>query len=47
MMRLRPLKDVVVTGLGVISCMGGQPRQMFQHVICGESGISALTGQGR
>lgn len=37
-------KRVVVTGMGVVSCLGNDPDTFYQRLLKGESGISILPG---
>ena len=41
-MKGRPLRDVVVTGMGVISPHGFDAEAMFQRLLRGESGIKRI-----
>ncbi len=36
-------KRVVVTGMGIVSCLGNDPDIFYQRLLAGESGISAIT----
>lgn len=36
-------KRIVVTGMGVVSCLGHDPEQMYNRLLAGESGISTIT----
>ena len=38
---------VVVTGLGVVSCLGVGVKQMWPRLLNGETGITALTQPGK
>jgi 3-oxoacyl-[acyl-carrier-protein] synthase II len=36
-------KRVVVTGMGVVSCLGNDPDVLYEHLLAGESGVSSIT----
>ena len=36
-------KRIVVTGMGVVSCLGNDPDTMYQRLLQGESGVSSMT----
>lgn len=36
-------KRIVVTGMGVVSCLGNDPDVMYQRLLQGESGVSLIT----
>jgi 3-oxoacyl-[acyl-carrier-protein] synthase II len=35
-------KRIVITGLGVVSCLGNDPKQLYRRLLNGESGISPI-----
>ena len=39
-------KRIVVTGMGVVSCLGNDPDVLYQRLLRGESGIIAMTDPG-
>lgn len=36
----KPKKKVVITGMGLVSCLGNDPKQFYDRLLKGESGIS-------
>ena len=36
-------KRIVVTGMGIVSCLGNDPDIFYQRLLAGESGISSIT----
>jgi 3-oxoacyl-[acyl-carrier-protein] synthase II len=39
--------DVVITGLGIVSPVGGDARSTMKALLCGESGITLLPADQR
>ena len=37
-----PADDIVITGLGIVSPVGGDARSTMQALLCGESGVTLL-----
>ena len=40
-------RRVVVTGIGIVSCLGVEVTEVFSRLISGEIGISKLSGHGK
>ena len=39
-------RRIVVTGMGVVSCLGNDPDVLYQRLLRGESGVTAMTDPG-
>ena len=40
-------RRVVVTGIGIVSCLGVEVTEVFSRLISGKIGISKLSGHGK
>ena len=45
-MRVKSGRRVVVTGIGIVSCLGSKVNEVFSNLINGKIGISSLEGTG-